>query len=376
MRTGRFLAVLLVAASVTPALAGKPLLAAVPAVTVSGGGHHPAAQMRRWEARCEPLRDLVLARATDPSGSAGREEQGETVEQMRKAYQIPGAAPGDTCATTIVRELAAISTCGSAAELITSAAAIEGVFDAATVRDTLATNSRCARAVVAGVASVPRAEPEIVDAVLDWSLRQHDAGLRDGGLTVAGSLAHTAHVADDEATAAKVDTVIATELGRGRPGARTQLLEAAGNAGCAACVSWAAQDLGSASPETRLAAVAAFRFVTSPAAAMAMCGTLMNDSSPTVREQAGWSLRWERSGIRDRVACLVTSVAKDPSPRVREMAAQSLSTLAGGDTFARSALLHLQSDEYDVDVRDVATSWFDHHVGNDPLVDDPGVPSP
>ena len=375
MRTGRLLAVLLLGATVEPALVGRSLLAAARPEITGNGPCRVAAQLRRDPTRCEPLRDMVLARATDPYGSAGREEQGETVEQMRRASQIPGAAPGDTCATTIVRELAAAPQCGSAADLVTSSAALEGALDAATVRAALASDSSCARAVVAGVASVPRTEPEIVDAVLDWSRRQRDAAVRAGGLTVAGSLAHTAQVAGDETAASRVDAVIAAELRRSRPAERTQLLEAAGNTGCAACVSWASQDLRRASPEARLAAVAAFRFVPVPMAASAMCGSLLNDPSPTVREQAGWSLRWDHHNIRDRVACLVTSAARDPSPRVREMAAQSLSVLAGSDPFARSGLLHLQSDDYDVNVRAVSKAWFDR-VGNDPIVDAPGAPSP
>lgn len=309
---------------------------------------------------CEILRDHLLGRAVDPVGSADQSERDATVRDVESALPLPGANPGETCAATIAREIAGEPYCGSAAELITSAMGRLGALSASTLRAALRSTGSCTRAIVAGVASVPHVDASTADTVLAWSAAQHDPATRAGGLVVAGSLAHTARTDGDDRTAERVDQAIAGALSRAVPdGVVEQLLEAAGNAGCVACADAALRRLRSPANEVRLSAVAALRFVATPTAAPAMCRALLGDAAVDVREQAGWALRWERGGMRERVACLVTSAARDRSARVRAMAVTSLGVLAHDDRYAMSALLHLTSEEYDPRVVSIANETLD-----------------
>jgi hypothetical protein len=93
----------------------------------------------------------------------------------------------------------------------------------------------------------------------------------------------------------------------------------------------------------------------------ALCVALLRDEAEPVREQAAWAMEWETGATGERVACLATAAARDPSGRVRQRGALSLTRLALDDNFARSALLHLTSEDYESNVRDVALRWIGSH---------------
>lgn len=318
---------------------------------------------------CEELREGLLARALDPFGSVDNDEQAQVIAHVNLAAALPGAILGETCAGTIVREVAASPRCGSAAELVTSAAASAGAFSVQVVRAALAdVDARCAPAVLAGMVNVREPESAIIDAVIEWSRRQRDPMRRSGGLVALGSLAHSARHSHGQDAADTVDRVLVEELRQhaAHEAERLQRLEAIGNAGCSPCGAHVLRELRASSADVRRSAVGALRFMVEPSAARTMCKMLDTDPDTTVREQAAWALGWERGDAPGRVHCLITAAARDPSARVRQDAVLSLVDIGYDEQLARSALLHLTFEEYDPNVREIAGRFLDGFPASTP----------
>lgn len=361
MRLPRLLACVTIAAAAIAALIRpsrsasatvQPVRSEEPTSTDSGHDH----------VRCEALRDRILDRATDPVGSTSSEEQESLLRDVRTASAVAGASDGETCMGTVLGEMAKLSRCGSAAELAASAAAEAGALMPDLLRSLSGSGSSCELAIVSGAAHVPHPENGVLDAIRQWSLRQREPPLRSGGLIVFGSLVHLMRDADDNGQVVGAAERLLVEAIRKPTHSvveRGQLLEAAGNAGCATCIPEVVRALRASSANVRYAAAGALRFVPDVRAATVMCRTLLDDDDPDVREQAAWALKWDATGVRERVACLTTSAARDSRKRVRHEAALSLVALAKSSGLARSALLHLTSDEYEADVREIAGRYFD-----------------
>lgn len=304
--------------------------------------------------RCERLRDEILRRAIDPIGSIDTAEQQRLMLLVRRAETLPGADPVETCAMTTLRELAASSSCGSAADLVTSTLGVDGVLTQDAMREALGHSNACTPAVVSGTTAEPRFERWLFDMIEDWSLKQTNSVRRSGGLVALGALTRLAREdgASDVVERSEADLVAQLRAAPAREVA--QRIEAAGNAGCVACVPLLRPLLHSPSVAVRHAASGALRFVPDPAAAAIMCGVLDGDPSADVREQAAWALRWRHENPVVRVDCLVRSAARDLSPIVRIGAANALAALSKDISRARSALLELTDTEYDPRVREVA----------------------
>jgi hypothetical protein len=131
--------------------------------------------------RCEGLREEILGRAIDPVGSVDTAEQERLVSLVRQAEAAPGATGQETCAITILREMAAAPSCGSAAELIASTLALDAVLTADAMRDALVRSGPCSTAVVSGAASEQRFERGLFKVIEDWTLKQTNPVRRSGG---------------------------------------------------------------------------------------------------------------------------------------------------------------------------------------------------
>lgn len=123
-------------------------------------------------------------------------------------------------------------------------------------------------------------------ALLDRAIRSSDPDITEAGWLVLGT-AETIARARGNPLADSIDAEIAAALSNASDSDRVTLLEAAGNAGCRACmhaITAAAQD---PDPWVRRTAVGAFRFL--PDGARGMCAGL-SDPSGTVRDQARWAV--------------------------------------------------------------------------------------
>lgn len=306
---------------------------------------------------CEELRTEILRQAMSPGGSEERDEQEALVRLVRIAEGVPGARPGETCAATILGELSLAPVCGSAAELATSAAALDGWLAPMLTAETLKGPGSCVTAIVAGLTSAPVVDARLLGLVESWALQQRDPLRRSGGLVVLGALARQARPEDPKA-AARVDATLERELRR--PAAsqteHLQRIEAAGNAGCRSCEVALRLETRARSSEVRRTAIGALRFVPTAGATRTMCEGVEGDSDPKVREQAAWALGWERTEETERVNCLVRAAARDASAHVRMTAVQALAAQMKEVPLARSAMLALTAPEYGDDaVRAFAT---------------------
>jgi hypothetical protein len=321
----------------------------------------PAEHADQGVPRCEALRERILDRAMDPFGSVDRAEQERLVRDVRLATTLDGASVSETCAATVIRELAAAPRCGSAADLISSAAAEANALDPQLVETFRGRASSCQRAIVGGLAQLRRPQPSAADTLLAWTLRQRDPLGRAGGFVVLGSVANTLRNEGELGAFSRAEDAIRRELQYRTKSLAvwSQRLEAAGNTGCDACLPMIARALSADSAGVRRAAAGALRFVTDLRAPNTMCDALLNDRDASVRDQAAWALKWSHVGSRERVACLTASAARDPTARVRQTAALSLAQLATSDSLAEAALLHLSSEEYDGNVRRIALTFLD-----------------
>jgi hypothetical protein len=347
------------AAVVRPVVSSAATATAMPAVIAPREAELESLEMP--PVPCEVLRDRILGRAMDPAGSPNRLAQEGLVRDVRAAARLPGAGVGETCAATVIRELAAAPRCGSAADLVSSAAAEVNALDPHVIATFGGGASACQRAVISGMAQLRRPDANAADAVMTWALHQRDPLHRAGGLVVLGSIAHTLDSLGEQQATARANKVILQELQHltRSEAVWSQRLEAAGNAGCELCLPAIIHALSAASPELRRSAIGALRFVADVRAPTALCDALLDDPEANVRDQAAWALEWGHAAARERVACLTTSAARDPIARVRQTSALSLTQLATSDSIAESAILHLSSDEYDANVRRIALAFLD-----------------
>jgi hypothetical protein len=310
---------------------------------------------------CETLREHILERTTDAYGSLDIDDQEELVRWFSLSVQINGAVSNESCAITILREVANSDQCGSAAELISSSAVTDELLYDSFIEEILQSRANCVRSFVAGLQQIQNPSTRSIQALISWITPQKDLLVRAGGLVVLGSLGRHARELGQLHLATQVEQLIKSEISHrtGTPDIVAQRLESAGNLGCESCFPMIEKNIRSTSFPQKFSAIGALRFIETKKSVQNLCNTLIQDQSATIREHAAWSLGWRSSDKTIRVNCLTTAAAIDESTRVRLSATMALVSLAEKEEYAASALLHLTLPEYDKQVRKIASQHLD-----------------
>ncbi|MBL9108612.1 MAG: HEAT repeat domain-containing protein, partial [Myxococcales bacterium] len=140
-------------------------------------------------------------------------------------------------------------------------------------------------------------------------------------------VARSAALRGDAEVVELVEAKLEARLAAARGPELVPFLEAAGNAGCAACVPAIARAATHPSAEVRRVAAAARRFDGTEGAVSSMCGALRGDEAEPVREHAAWALGHLMTHLHLRRACLVNAAQGDESESVRAAARNALGTL-------------------------------------------------
>lgn len=299
---------------------------------MAGGGAlaHPAE-----EAASPPPDPVELDRSAQDLGSVAcddglvlarsllRTNARLTPEETNHALAIMGRAAADgACAERLGAMLLADRGCDRGANVVafavTSSPATPTRIVSALVRERATRSEACMRIVLPNVqhaAKVDRSLVESVAALADGSGSDQDSA----SLLVLGTLVHTARAANDTVAVDAGERVILRRLER--PSAAS--IEAAGNAGCAACLPTVLAAAEEGDEEARRVAVGALRFVERRPATEAMCAALSRDASARVREHAAWALGLS-ADAEMAPACLRAATEHDPDPDVRRAAEQAL----------------------------------------------------
>ncbi len=251
---------------------------------------------------------------------------------------------GGTCVDAVLAVMRTAPRCSRGwSAVVSGMLASPSTPDDAMERLAAETTPACAELLLRGLSTGVHATPRLVAFAETTAFgATGEESRRTTAWLALGTLGRLASTLGDRADlAAHVEDVIRTALRGSSEGDRVLMLEAAGNAACASCAPEIA--LAALSPrwDVRRAAASAWRFQSGADAPKAICALLLRDKTSSVRENAAWAMRWRDDDDVERVECLVTAAATDPTDAVRRAARGSLVVLAEGSEDARSALRHI-----------------------------------
>lgn len=330
-----------------------------------------AARPEPPEQECERIRASLLAGLR----GEGASEAGELVALARRLVD-PEQGGGSSCGGEFVRALRETTRCSPAVEAIASGVVAGGGL----APDDLAAQLRsasapCKAAWVEAVQASPKVSRSLLEAMDLVARTAPDEETKRSAWLGLGTLGLTARQAKEWDEVSEAERLLRSRLLRARGTERTTAIEAAGNAGCELCEGHLQTLARDDAATVRRSAFSALRFLSSSKAVEGMCRGLLKDASTMVREQTAWAMRWSSSQDQERIECLITSAATDPSERVKLESAQSLAVLAPQSKRAESALVHLTGSEVHPSVRRVALEALSDLWRRRPVQDGFAAPS-
>jgi hypothetical protein len=319
------------------------------------------------EALDEVVRGLRAADGTVPESAISR------LQDLARGAADLNTDEGRSCKARLLLEASRAPTCGIALSAVFSSIVSSSLTLPGDLVDAISKATPECRAVM--IRTLPFAHDADMALVrLVEGFAQHEVAI-EHRLTAwqgLGTLGYHARKKARSDVVAHVEGALRTKLSAVKPldEQRVPLLEAAGNAGCKACLPFIDVAANDKTTEVRAAAVGALRFVDSKTAVSRLCKATTSDPDAAVRQRGAWSLRHSGSFEVQRVTCLTKAAAQDPSQVVRSGAVDSLGVLATSLTHARSALIFLTDASHPEDTRTHAHEALAAHA--DVLLSDAG----
>lgn len=315
---------------------------AVSAVLASPG-HSGASEQRAQEAATAMPSAASLPNACDAALETARTSGALDKKEANLLHAAIGAAiRSDASCAARVKSWLVENACTQTHGIVSSAAFGTNEWPAAWTSELVhraldrdaAGEAACVEATLPSVEQSVNVDPALAES-LARATKHGDVDTRDAGWLLLGTVERRARANGNAGLASSLDARIAKELHH-RMIAKGEdadaLLEAAGNAGCTACVPDVERALAAKDPVTRRIAAGALRFVAEPGAAKRACTVLRSDENAKVRSHAAWSLGWSRVDGETRAECLLEAAQHDASESVRTDAARALEQLTNEST--------------------------------------------
>ncbi len=314
----------------------------------------------------KPPCELVLRKVTDAlrnEGDLSRDEQ-NTLFTLALQGVTAAAWQAKDCPVRLFETLKKEMTCALSTQVVAAGLFAGDRFEASWQAQLLdGATPRCQEPLIVAAQTSSKTSASIVKTLLKWSKRSVAEDGKMLAWLALGSHERIARKTAQHQLVKLIDHEIAGELAHAKDQHRIDLLEAAGNGPCTACLPHILAASSDGDPHTRRAALGALRFVDDKAHVERVCRAVTQDNTPTVREHLAWALRWSEKHAATRVACLEKAAREDSESLVRMSAAGSLTYLSGDVQSAYDAILGLRDDAPD----DVQRAVIEHlHVSDGP----------
>jgi hypothetical protein len=310
-----------------------------------------------------PVTDEVrrnFARTEEPDASA--------LQLFRDAVEKAVTEHPVACARALSAELAKATRCG----LVYDAVAIRVIngkgVPVGLAAAQLGQPAACRWKLLASLREATRAEPTIVASLLRRTA-EPDTDIRNAAWMTLGTLEFIARGAGQGEVVECLESALSGELGRSNAELLPVLLGAAGNAGCVSCRPTFERLLSSEDARLRRTAVAAFRFLDTPADVETMCRIARSDRDDSVRGSATYALRHAKAGMPRRLECLYAIATEDAAERVALDAVGSLSELADASELVVGTLVEVARETPHPKVRNEAVAALRAHASDDAIKD-------